>query len=227
MQIISKNTSIGYNNIPLHTNINFTIHKGDYICVVGENGAGKSTLIKSILGLIPTVEGKISIGDGLNSKDIGYLPQQSQIQKDFPASVYEVCLSGCLNKMGLRPFYNQKEKQLAKDMLKKLGISDLEKKSFSTLSGGQKQRVLLARALCATNKILLLDEPTAGLDVNTTNEFYKLINTLNNEGVTIIIITHNLNEIIEDAKYILSVNKDSVLYQDVKCYKENSICLKH
>lgn len=212
MQITCQNLSVGYQNIPVREGIDFSIASGSFTCVVGENGIGKSTLIKTLLGLIPPVSGSVTMGGGLKSTDIGYLPQQTQIQKDFPASVYEVARSGCLNKIGLRPFYNKAEKQLARDMLDKLGILHLAKKSYSELSGGQQQRVLLARALCATRKILLLDEPTAGLDAATTAEFYKLIHKLNQEGTTIIMITHNLEEIIEDTHYILTFDQKKVEY---------------
>ncbi len=220
MEIICNNLSVGYNNVPLHSGINFTIPKGAYVCVVGENGAGKSTLIKTMLGLLPPVEGNITMGDGLCARDIGYLPQQTQVQKDFPASVYEVVLSGCLNKIGGRPFYNRQEKNRAKEMLQKLGIENLQKKSYSALSGGQQQRVLLARALCATEKALLLDEPTAGLDIATTAAFYKLIRTLNQEGITIIMITHNLQDVIADAEYVLCLGNCGVNCLTAQAYKE-------
>ncbi len=220
MEIVCNNLSVGYNNTPLHSNINFTIPPGAYVCVVGENGAGKSTLIKTILGLLPPIDGTITMGKNLSSADIGYLPQQTQVQRDFPASVYEVVISGCLNKLGLRPFYNKSEKKFAKDMLKKLNILDLSKKSYSELSGGQQQRVLLARALCATNKVLLLDEPTAGLDVSATSEFYKLIKLLNEEGITIIMITHNLNEAISDANLVLCLNNCGVNCMTAQAYEE-------
>ena len=220
MDIKCNNLSVGYNNNALHKNINFTIPEGSYACIIGDNGAGKSTLIKTILGLIPPINGNITMGEGLSSVDVGYLPQQTQVQKDFPASVYEVVLSGCLNKIGFRPFYNKSEKKLAKDMLEKLNISHLIKKSYSELSGGQQQRVLLARALCATNKILLLDEPTAGLDIATTKEFYKLIKSLNDEGITIIMITHNLNEAISDADTVICINNCGVNCMTVDAYKE-------
>ncbi len=220
MEIVCKNLSVGYNNTALHSNINFTVPAGAYVCVVGENGAGKSTLIKTILGLLPPIEGNITMGENLSAVDIGYLPQQTQVQKDFPASVYEVVISGCLNKMGLRPFYNKKEKELAKNMLEKLNITELRKKSYSELSGGQQQRVLLARALCATNKVLLLDEPTAGLDVATTSEFYRLIKSLNKEGITVIMITHNLNEAISDADLVLCLNNCGVNCMTAQAYEE-------
>ncbi len=210
MKIICQNLSVGYNNTPLHKNINFTIPGGSYTCIVGENGIGKSTLIKTILGLLPPISGTVNIGDDKTWGNVGYLPQQTQVQKDFPASVYEVVLSGCLNRIGFRPFYNKSEKQLAEKMLQKLGILDLRKKSYSELSGGQQQRVLLARALCATDKILLLDEPTASLDLSSTLEFYRIVKELNHEGTTIIMITHNLQEVINDADHVLCLNNCGV-----------------
>ncbi len=207
--------------MPLHSNINLTIPAGAYACVIGENGTGKSTLIKTILGLLPPIEGSVTMGKNLSPVDIGYLPQQTQVQRDFPASVYEVVLSGCLNKMGLRPFYNKAEKQLAQDMLVKLNISELKKKSYSELSGGQQQRVLLARALCATNKVLLLDEPTAGLDIATTSEFYQLVKSLNDEGITIIMITHDLDKAIDDADTVLCLNNCGVNCMTAQAYEES------
>ena len=222
-QIMCKNLSIGYSNNVLHKDINLSINKGSYVCIVGDNGAGKSTFIKTFLGLINPISGSVEMSNGLKPSDIGYLPQQTQVQKDFPASVYEVVLSGCLNKLGFRMFYNNAEKQLAKDMLEKLGITHLMKKSYSTLSGGQQQRVLLARALCATNKILLLDEPSAGLDAGTTREFYHLIKDLNDEGITIMMITHHIQDAIEYSNYILSVNKTGVEYMTTEKFKEMNI----
>ncbi len=220
MQISCQDLSIGYSNITLHEQINFAIPHGSYTCVIGENGVGKSTLIKTLLGLVPPLSGSIAIENDSKGTDIGYLPQQTQVQKDFPASVFEVTLSGCLNKIGLRPFYTKSEKQLARDMLDKLGMLEFSKRSYSELSGGQQQRVLLARALCATNKILLLDEPTAGLDMATTTDFYHLIKELNQEGITIIMITHNLNDAIDDSNYILSVETKEVIYMTTAEYKE-------
>ncbi len=220
MQIICNDLSTGYSNITLHEHINFSIPQGSYTCVIGENGVGKSTLIKTLLGLIPPLSGSITIANDSKDTGIGYLPQQTQVQKDFPASVFEVTLSGCLNKVGFRPFYNKSEKQLAREMLDKLGMLDYAKKSYSELSGGQQQRVLLARALCATNKILLLDEPTAGLDIATTVDFYRLIKELNQEGITIIMITHNLKDAIGDANYILSVENNEIHYLTKAEYKE-------
>ncbi len=223
MEISCHNLSIGYGNMPLHEDISFHIPAGSYVCVVGENGAGKTTLIKTLLGLIPPIKGSITIGDGEKTYNIGYLPQQTQVQKDFPASVMEVVLSGCLNKMGMRPFYSKSEKVLAKKMLGKLGVAHIEKKSYSQLSGGQQQRVLLARALCATNDILLLDEPTAALDIGATAEFYEILRKLNAEGTTIIMITHNLPEAIDDADYILCINNCAVQCMTKSAYEEEVI----
>lgn len=220
MKITCQNLSIGYNNTPLHKDINFSIEDGSYTCIIGENGVGKSTLIKTLLGLLPPISGKIIMNEGLKSRDIGYLPQHTQVQKDFPASVFEVVLSGCLNKLGLRPFYNRNEKSLAKNMLEKFGIDHLHKKSYSELSGGQQQRVLLARALCATNKALLLDEPTSGLDPIGTAEFYKLVKDLHQEGLSIIMVTHNLESLLNDTQYILSIKKEGIKSLTKEIYKE-------
>ncbi len=217
-QIICKDLSVGYNSHVVLSDINFTINSGDYVCIVGENGAGKSTLVKTILALQNKISGSITMGDGLKSTDIGYMPQQTQIQKDFPASVWEVVLSGCINKQGFRPFYNKEEKNLAKKSMQELGITDLKHKSYSKLSGGQQQRVLLARALCATSKILLLDEPTAGLDIHTSAEMYNLIKELNKKGITIIMITHNLDKAIDDTDYILKIDNSKVEYLEKEAY---------
>ncbi len=220
MQIVCKNLSVGYNNTPLHTDINFVIPSGSYTLVVGENGVGKSTLIKTILGLLPPIDGKIMIGNNSKNADIGYLPQQTAVQKDFPASVYEVVKSGFIKKIGFRPFYTKAEKKIAINMLEKLGISEIKKRSYSELSGGQQQRVLLARALCATDKILLLDEPTAGLDIASTKEFYKIIKELNQEGTTIVMITHSLHEAIDDADYVLCLNNCDVSCMSKESYED-------
>ncbi len=227
MEIVCKNLSVGYNNTVLHKDINFTIPLGSYVCVIGDNGVGKSTLIKTLLGLLSPLAGSICFGENLKARDIGYLPQQSETQKDFPASVFEVVLSGCLNRMGLRPFYTKLEKKRARDMLEKLGISALCKKSFRELSGGQQQRVLLARALCATNKALLLDEPTANLDALATKEFYALLKRLNAEGITIIMITHNFNELISDADYVLCLNKCGVNCMTTAAYTKGADNVSH
>lgn len=205
--IIGRNLSLGYEGKEIIKDISFEIKKGDYLCIVGENGAGKSTLMKTILGLIDPIKGEIVFSDGLNKNEIGYLPQQTVVQRDFPASVEEIVLSGCQGRMGLRPFYSKEEKQLAKDNMKRMNIFHLAKKCYRELSGGQQQRVLLARALCATRKLLLLDEPVAGLDPNAIAELYELIENLNKEGITVIMISHDISIAIKYASHVLHVDK--------------------
>ena len=195
----------GYNSSLLEKSLNFSVEEKDYLIIVGENGAGKSTLMKTMLSLIPPYSGSIEFGDGLTATEIGYLPQQTVVQKDFPASVYEVVLSGCQSMLGKRPFYGASEKKLALDNIERMGMSDYIKRSYRELSGGQQQRVLLARALCATHKLLLLDEPVAGLDPNAMTDLYKLIKQLNDEGVTIIMISHDIGVAVQYAKHILHV----------------------
>ncbi len=209
-QFVCENLAIGYDGNVVQSNINLEIDKADYLCIVGRNGAGKSTLIKTILGLIPPISGKMVLGDNLKSVDIGYLPQQTQIQKDFPASVWEVVLSGCINKHGMRCFYNREEKEKAIQLLEKIGILELKNKSYSKLSGGQQQRVLLVRALCATNKVLLLDEPMAGLDTESVKELYETVKKLNNEGTTIIMITHEIENALPYANFVLNMDENAV-----------------
>ncbi|MDE6796590.1 MAG: metal ABC transporter ATP-binding protein, partial [Ruminococcus sp.] len=180
-RIICKNATLGYEDGIVTENLDFTVNSGDYLCILGENGSGKSTLIKALLGLKPTVSGEI-VWEGLSARDIGYLPQQTPVQRDFPASVREIVLSGCLSGCGLRPFYNKAEKQLAEDNMKKLHIEHLARKCYRELSGGQQQRVLLARALCATGEMLLLDEPATALDPKAQTDLYELIAELNHAG---------------------------------------------
>ena len=206
-QIECKDLVIGYENKIVRRNINFSINEGDYLCIVGENGEGKSTLIKTILGLVSPLSGKIIKAPSVKKSQIGYLPQQTIVQRDFPASVWEIVLSGCVARTGLRPFYNAHEKNLARENMKRLGIDHLQKKCYRELSGGQQQRVLLARALCATQKILLLDEPVSGLDPKVSNELYELIKNLNDDGITIIMISHDVRVATKYAKTILHLGK--------------------
>ena len=199
-----KNLSVGYENRVVAENIDFIVNKGDYICIVGENGSGKSTLMKTLLGLKSPTSGEIVFGDGLKRNEIGYLPQQTAVQRDFPASVYEVVLSGCVGKNGWRPFYSGADKALAKENIEKMGITELANRCYRELSGGQQQRVLLARALCATKNILLLDEPVAGLDPRVTVEMYHTIAQLNTDGVTIIMISHDIAA-VKYASHVLHI----------------------
>lgn len=206
-QLTCKNLTLGYEGKIVVSNLNFKVTGGDYLCIVGENGSGKSTLIKTILHLLPPIKGSVTFGDGLAPDEIGYLPQQTVVQRDFPASVKEIVLSGCLNRCGLRPFYNKAEKQLAKANMERLGILQLEKYCYRELSGGQQQRVLLARALCAAGKMLLLDEPVTGLDPKAMLEMYEIIKKLNAEGITIIMISHDIAAAVKYADHILHIGE--------------------
>ena len=198
-----EDLNLGYEGKSVLSGLSFHVNPGDYLCIVGENGSGKTTLMKAILGLIAPLSGKITMKEGLRREEIGYLPQQTPVQRDFPASVREVVLSGCLNRLGRRPFYTRMHKQQAMDALARLGIRNLAPASYRILSGGQQQRVLLARALCAAQTMLLLDEPAAGLDPNITEELYKLIHSLNREGMTIIMISHDMQSAARYASHIL------------------------
>lgn len=202
-----EDLKLGYDGTTVVEHLSFTVDKGDYLCVVGENGSGKSTLIKALLGLNPPIDGKIETGDGLSKNEIGYLPQQTVLQRDFPASVEEIVRSGCLNKTGFRPFYTRQEKEAADYNMKKLGIYEMRKRCYRELSGGQMQRVLLARALGATGRMLLLDEPVAGLDPMATMEMYELVLRLNKEDkITIIMISHDTQASVKYASHILHVS---------------------
>ena len=205
-QLICQDLSVGYEGKTVVSGLSFQVNAGDYLCIVGENGSGKSTLMKTILRLIAPASGRMATGDGLRPDEIGYLPQQTAAQKDFPASVEEVVRSGCLNRRGLRPYYSRDEKRRAEANMKNLGILPLAKRCFRELSGGQQQRVLLARALCAAEKILLLDEPAAGLDPKAAEDMYALIRRLNAGGVTVIMISHDIAESVKYASHILHID---------------------
>ena len=211
-QLSCQNLTVGYDGRAVLQGLNFEVNPGDYLCIVGENGSGKSTLMKTILGLQAPISGRILTGDGLRKNEIGYLPQQTQAQKDFPASVREIVLSGCQGRCGRRPFYSKEEKRLAEENIGKMGIGSLTKRCYRELSGGQQQRVLLARALCATRKMLLLDEPVSGLDPRVTAEMYGLIETLNREeGITVMMISHDISAALKYASHILHIG-DSVFF---------------
>ena len=205
-QIVCENASLGYDGKPIVTDLSFTVNAGDYLCIVGENGSGKSTLMKTILNLTPPLAGSIYM-EGLKPTQIGYLPQQTQVQRDFPASVLEIVLSGFQGQRGWRPFYTKEEKATASANLKKLGLEGFERRCYRELSGGQQQRVLLARALCATQKCLLLDEPISGLDPKATAQMYEIIEQLHREGITIIMISHDVGVALADATHILHIGK--------------------
>ncbi len=220
--ITIQNLSLGYDSRVIVEDLNCTINSGDYLCIVGENGSGKTTLMKTLLNLQNPISGQILIGDGLKKNEIGYLPQQTVVQKDFPASVQEIVLSGCQSRCGLRPFYSKKEKKLAKENMIKMGILEMKNSCYRELSGGQQQRVLLARALCATQKVLLLDEPVAGLDPKVTAQMYSLIEDLNQEGITIIMISHDIASSVCYATHILHIG-DSIYFGTKDEYLESPI----
>ena len=218
-QLECKNLTLGYGSKTVIENLSFTVNKGDYLCIVGENGSGKSTLMKTILRLLKPLAGTIKTGDGLLPDEISYLPQQTDVQRDFPASVSEIVLSGCQSRCGKRPFYNREEKQLALAAMEKLGITALAKKCYRELSGGQQQRTLLARALCAAQKMLLLDEPVTGLDPLATEEMYELIEELNKDGITIIMISHDIEAALKHATHVLHIGSGGAcFFGDVKEY---------
>lgn len=208
--ITIRDLSLGYGNRILTEGMDMQVDSGEYVCVIGENGAGKSTFIRTLLGLQSPLKGKITFGEGLKKTQVGYLPQQTVVQRDFPATVEEIVLSGCQGSKGLRPFYNSREKEEAKRNMERMNISEFAKRSYRKLSGGQQQRVLLARALCASSRLLVLDEPVAGLDPKATEDMYALIKGLNDDGVTIIMISHDISAALTFASHILHMRSRSV-----------------
>ena len=225
MSLISvKNISLAYNGTEVVNDLSFQVNKGDYICIIGENGSGKSTLTKALLGLIAPVSGYVEYADGLKSKEIGYLPQQTDVQRDFPASVFEIVLSGCHNDLGIIPFYKPIHKKRALAALKRLGIETIKNTCYHNLSGGQQQRVLLARALCSTDKLLILDEPAAGLDPIITEQFYKIIQELNQkENITVVMVSHDKTAILDYASEILHLTHDSYVFCTKDEYLKSSL----
>lgn len=211
-QILCEKCTLGYDGSAVTEELDFTVNSGDYLCILGENGSGKSTLVKALLGLKPQQSGKIEFCENMKAGEIGYLPQQTRVQRDFPASVREVVLSGQLGKCGLRPFYRKNEKERAAKAMERLGIKNLEKRCYRELSGGQQQRALLARALCATEKMLLLDEPVTGLDPKAQKDLYELIYSLNKKGITVIMVSHDVNCAIKYATHILHIGRKKQLF---------------
>lgn len=217
-----KNASMGYEGKTVLSDINLKINEGDYVCIVGENGSGKTTLMKCLLGLMSVQGGSISYGDGLKQCEIGYLPQQTVLQKDFPASVSEVVFSGCLNQKHTL-FYSKEQKESAAKNMELTGIYQLRKKCFRELSGGQRQRVLLARALCATHKLLILDEPVTGLDPKASSDMYALIKNLNKNGITLIMVSHDITASVNNASKILHLSKNTYFYGTAHQYLHSDI----
>ena len=217
-----EHTDFGYENHDAVIDLNLEIYPGDYLCVVGENGSGKSTLIKGMLGLLKPTGGSLSVADELKRGGIGYLPQQTAAQKDFPATVQEIVLSGTLSRRGNRPFYSRAERKLAAHNLERLGIEHLKQKCYRELSGGQQQRVLIARALCATEQLLILDEPITGLDPSAIQDFYHLIKKLNKEdGITIIMVSHDIGNVISQANKILHLHRRVVFCGTAEAYRQS------
>ncbi|MBQ9894565.1 MAG: metal ABC transporter ATP-binding protein [Ruminococcus sp.] len=217
-----------YDGSNVISGLSFTINEGDYVCILGENGSGKSTLVKCLLGIKAPDSGKIVMGEGLKQTDIGYLPQHTDLAKGFPATVAEVVISGCLGRRGLRPFYSPKEKKIAQQAMERLGIADLAKRSCRELSGGQQQRMLLARAMCAAKKLLLLDEPVTGLDPAASAEMYSLISELNKkDNMTIIMVSHDVVKSLDDASRILCLcSRDHSFYGTPEEYANSHISSK-
>ncbi|MCI8310916.1 MAG: metal ABC transporter ATP-binding protein [Lachnospiraceae bacterium] len=223
-QLICRDVVLGYEGKAVVQHLNFEVNQGDYLCIVGENGSGKSTLIKALLQLKKPMAGEILSGDGLEADGIGYLPQQTIVQRDFPASVQEIVRSGCLGRFGWRPFYGKAEKAVAEENMEKLGITHLAKRCYRELSGGQQQRVLLARALCATKYMLLLDEPVAGLDPVAIQEMYDLLERLNQEEkITIIMVSHDIRAALTYASHILHISEEPLFFGTKEDYLKSEI----
>jgi len=221
--IKSENLALGYEGHIIVQNLNFEINEGDYLCIIGENGSGKSTLMKTLLGLKSKMGGSLIFGDGLKKNQIGYLPQQTVTQKDFPASAFEVVISGCLNRSGLRPFYTALQKETARYNMSLLGITELSGRCYRELSGGQQQRVLLARALCASSKLLILDEPVSGLDPRVTQEMYSIIEHLNSCGVTVVMVSHDIEAATKYASHILHISHEPLFFGTKEDYLESDV----
>lgn len=221
--IKSKDLTLGYEGHVIVENLNFEVNAGDYLCIIGENGSGKSTLMKTLLGLKSKTGGTLTFGDGLKKNEIGYLPQQTLTQRDFPASAFEVVISGCLNRSGLRPFYTALQKETARYNMKLLGITELSGRCYRELSGGQQQRVLLARALCASSKLLILDEPVSGLDPKVTAEMYSIIEHLNSCGVTVIMVSHDIEAATKYASHILHISHEPLFFGTAEDYLKSDV----
>jgi len=222
--ITCQDVSFAYEGNIAVSDLNFEVHNGDYVCVVGENGSGKSTLIKGLLRLKTPHGGNVLIDKGLGLNEVGYLPQQTAVQKDFPASAYEVILSGRLGARGILPFYSRKDRAIVDENIRRLDLDTIKKRCYRELSGGQQQRVLLARALCATKKVLLLDEPVAGLDPIVTQELYMLIERINREsGLTVVMVSHDIQSAVRYASHILHLKTKQVFFGKTADYLQSSV----
>lgn len=220
--ITCRDVAFAYDGATVASGIQLSVKTGDYLCIVGENGSGKSTLIKGILGLLAPSEGEIRYGDGLKRTEIGYLPQKNPMQRDFPASVREVVSSGFAARS---LFLTRAQREAVESNMKLLRIDHYRKQSFMALSGGQQQRALLARALCATSKLLLLDEPVAGLDPMATKEMYETIDDLNHHhGVTVIMISHDIGAAIRHGSHLLHLHNEPLFYGTTADYAHSEVC---
>lgn len=223
-QLICKDLSIGYEGRIIAKDINFTAEAGNYISVVGENGSGKSTLIKTLFNLHKPLNGEIKLSEGLKFNQIGYLPQQTDIQKDFPASVSEVVMSGFMGRHKFLPFCSKAEKNKASEIMSKLGLDEIKKACYRELSGGQQQRVFLARALCATEKMIVLDEPVTGLDPKVTAQLYETIEKLNRENnITVIMVSHDVRAAIRYSSHILHIGINGTFFGSRDEYMKSEI----
>ncbi len=220
-QIICKDVCLGYDGVSVCEGLNFEVNAGDYLCVVGDNGSGKSTLIKTLLGIRAPLSGEIIRSDGLRVGDIGYLPQQSEVQRDFPATVREVVAAGCAGALGKRFFYSRAQKELVGQALRTMNISELSERAYSELSGGQMQRVLLSRALCAAKKIILLDEPVSGLDPASAAEMYGVISHLNSHGLSVIMVTHDISAATKYASCVLHMGDTPEFFTSAEKYRQS------
>ena len=214
-----KDVTIAFEGTVAVDRVSLSVEKGDYLVVLGENGSGKSTLMRAMLGLVRPRSGAIQYGDGLRKDQIGYLPQQTAAQRDFPASVEEVVFSGNANRLGSRCFYSRADRARARANMALLDVAQFRKRSYRTLSGGQQQRVLLARALCATDALLVLDEPVTGLDPAATEELYQVIGDLNRKhGVAIVMVSHDLRGALRDARHVLVMDRGADFYGTAEDY---------
>ncbi|MDD3335601.1 MAG: ABC transporter ATP-binding protein [Eubacteriales bacterium] len=219
--ITCDNVSFAYEGHVVVKDLSLSIEPGEYLCILGENGSGKSTLVKGLLGLLSPIKGKVTYQDGFRHTEIGYLPQRAELQKDFPASVWEVAASGC---RGMNPLLNRAQRLLVREKLQLMGMEAMEKHSFATLSGGQQQRVLLARALCATKSLLLLDEPVAGLDPLVTREMYEVIDMLHEQKkLTVVMISHDIEAALRSADHILHLAHDANFYGTPEEYRRSPL----
>ncbi len=223
MLIKAEKLTLAYDSIPVATDIDFSVAAGDYLCIVGENGSGKSTLVKAIVGLHPIAGGTLTVDPAVREGGIGYLPQHTPAQRDFPASVREIVRSGCLGRARLRPLWRASDRKLSDEAMERMGIAHLASKCYRELSGGQQQRVLLARAFCAAGKLMVLDEPIAGLDPLAMTEMYRMIAELNREGVAIVMVSHDVSAAVNYADHILHISKTTNFYGSTDGYLKTPV----